>query len=67
MNKFQALGQELVDPVAHDGVRLASADFHEHPGPSAQGSDLARQSTRDPSVAVFVQVLQGVPPSAGLG
>ena len=61
MDQFQSLGKQVVDAVAHDGVGLAAADFHEHPGSRAAGGDLAGEGARDPTVPVFVQILHSGP------
>ena len=56
MNHLDAVRQQLVDAVAHQRVRLAAADFHQHPGTRGFPLDLGHEFPRDLLVAIFVDV-----------
>ena len=59
------LGQELVDAVADDRVRLAAADLHDRPGPGRGGLDLGEEPAREGRVLELVEVLHGTSVSDG--
>src|SRR5271165_7401613 len=56
MHKFDRARQQFVDSVAHDGVRLAAADLHQHPGPGCTLSDLSGEGPGDALVAVLIEI-----------
>ena len=55
-------GSSSGEAVAHDGVGLAAADFHQHPGPGDPRADARGQRARHAGVAILVQVLHRRPP-----
>ena len=57
VHQLEPLGQQIVDAVAHDGVRLAAADLHEHPAPGDHAAQLGEDCLGAPPVAEFVDVL----------
>ena len=46
VNQFDFLGQDFVDAVFDDGVRLPAADFHDRPGPGDGAGDGVGQFLR---------------------
>ena len=40
VHQFHAFGQKLVDAILHDGVGLAAADLHQHPGAGLDAAHL---------------------------
>src|SRR5208337_3062982 len=57
MHQFDPARQQFVNAVAHDGVGLAAADLHQHPGLGCRLDDLRRQGPCDAMVTVFVKIL----------
>ena len=52
-------GQQLIDAVAHEGVGLAAADFHQDPGPRDGAGDFRHEGAGELGIAVLVDVLHG--------
>ncbi len=59
MHELDAFGQESVDAVFDDGVSLAAANFHQHPGPRDDAVDLSHDFLGHGFVAIFVEVFHG--------
>jgi len=51
--------QELVQPAAHDGVRLPAADLHEHHRLGGQRVDVAHEAAHEGGVAEAVEAAHG--------
>jgi len=63
VDEFDAFGEQVIDAVLDNGVRLTAADFHENPGTSLDAMHLGHEFGRKFAVAVFVEVLHvRVPP-----
>src|SRR5262249_20709622 len=58
MNEFDFTGQQFVDTVAHERMRLSAAHFHQHPGPRHFLLDVFCDRQRDFGIAILVDVLQ---------
>ena len=59
MHQLDPLGQELIDAVLDDGMRLPAADFHDDPGPGHGARNGVGQFARGRGVAIFVEVFHG--------
>ena len=46
----------MIDPIFDDGVRLATADLHEHPGLSDDATDFADYFLSQRFVSIFIEV-----------
>src|SRR5215472_14690788 len=66
MDEFHFARQQLIDPIAHQRVSLAPADFHQHPRPRDLLGDLLGERARNLRVAVLVDVFHASP-SGGSG
>ena len=55
-SRRDALGQQLVDAVAHDRMGLAAADLHDRPGPRGDARDRVGVAARQRRVAELVDV-----------
>jgi hypothetical protein len=53
VNQLNFIGQELIDAVADDGVRLSAADFHDGPVARGRTTDLFGQALCFLAVAEF--------------
>src|SRR5581483_8720886 len=60
VHQFNSFGQQEVEAVFHDRVRLSAADFHDHPGPGLDAADLVHHLARQLLVPVFVKVFHGL-------
>jgi hypothetical protein len=56
----------MIDPVFDDGMRLATADLHEHPRFSDYAPDFANYFLRQRFVSIFIEVfhMDPYPPSS---
>src|SRR5207237_1932135 len=55
MDELDAGGQDLVDAVLHDAVRLAPAHFHQHPRPRCRAGDCLEPAARRGAVPMLVE------------
>src|SRR5690606_14109432 len=63
-DELDLLGQEPIDAVADDRVRLPAADLHDDPGPRDRRPDALEQARGDIRIAILVQVSHGSCPSS---
>src|SRR5262249_46781199 len=63
VNQLDPRGEEAVDAVLDDRMRLAAADLHERPRARRDALDLSEHLRGELPVAVFVEVLHG--PASG--
>jgi hypothetical protein len=56
MDQFNLRGEQLIDAVAHDGMSLPAADFHQCPGPRHGAADFFDHAFDQWSAAVFIDV-----------
>ena len=57
VHQFDLRRQQFVDAVAHQGVGLAAADFHQHPGTGDGAADFGHERLRELRVAILVEEL----------
>ena len=56
MDQFQLRWKQLVNAMAHDGMSLSTADFHQRPRTRHRAADLFDHAFDQWSTAVFVNV-----------
>src|SRR5690606_4105299 len=54
---LDGVGEQPIEPVANDGVRLPAAHLHDHPRPRDLGRDALDQPAHERRVAILVEVL----------
>jgi hypothetical protein len=54
MNQLHPLGEQMIDSVLDNGVRLPAAHFHQHPGTRLNTAHLADNLFGNVTVAVLV-------------
>src|SRR6478672_393409 len=63
VDQLDAVGQQLVEAVPDDRVRLAAADLHHRPGLRDGGLDVVQQARGQRGVLELVEVLDSASPS----
>ena len=67
VHKLDLRRDQLVNPIAHQRVGLATADFHEHAGPRDTPGKVRDQSAGNARVAIFVKILHKRIQDSGFG
>ena len=66
MDEFELRREKLIDAVAHEGVGLAAADFHENPGTGDGGGDFGNERAGELGVAILVDEFHARGSSTGM-
>src|SRR5579859_3649317 len=65
VHKLHLPGQQLIQPVTHDGVGLAAANFHQNPGTLRDCADAGHQRVNNSLIPVFIEIFHLVSPGPG--
>ena len=60
VHQFDVVAEQLVETVAHDGVRLPAADLHQHPLAAGAAGDFSGQRVGDAMISILVDILHEV-------
>ncbi len=59
VHQFDRFGENFINAIFDDGVRLPAADFHDDPGPGRGAGNRGGQFFRRFGVAIFVEIFHG--------
>jgi hypothetical protein len=61
MHQLDFRGQQLVDPIANNGMRLPASDFHQYPGAGDGAVNLVYQMEDKFRITIFSQEFHLLP------
>lgn len=67
VNERDLLRDELINPVTHQGVRVAAANLHQHPRACDAPVEVRHQGSCDAFVAILVKVFHWCSATTRLG